>query len=72
MIAIINRTEHRDYNYGGKYGVGKQLYSLQINDNYLTKFEHNFEDGLSACLYKAYVAACNYEEAQRNKPVGNL
>jgi hypothetical protein len=64
MIAIINRTEHRDYNYGGTYGIGKQLYSLQVNDNYLTKFEHNFEDGLATCLLRAYEAAKRWENEQ--------
>jgi len=60
MIAIVNRTEKLGE---GEYGKGKQIYECRINDmKPFFYFEHNFEDGLSACLYNAYVAACEFEK----------
>lgn len=71
MLAIVNRTEELSKGMS-VYGKGRQIYTLQINNKILAQFEHVFEDGLSRCLYQAYVAACNYEESQRSKPIGNL
>ena len=65
MIAIINRTEELSHGMG-KYGKGRQIYTLQINNKQLCTFEHIFEDGLAKCLFEAYAAALKWEEGQTN------
>ena len=60
MIAIVNRTEELTEH--GKYGIGKQVYTVQINEDILFKFEHKYSEGLSKCLYYAYKAALKYEK----------
>jgi hypothetical protein len=58
MIAIVNRTESEEY---GIYGIGEQLYSLQINTKILIWFYHNYEEGLATCLRNAADAFELYE-----------
>lgn len=45
MIAIVNITK--------KPKIGRNKYSLRINERELCQFYHNREDGLAECLEKA-------------------
>jgi len=66
MIAIINKTEELSLGMG-RYGEGRQIYSLQINNKRLCTFEHIFEDGLATCLYEAAKAAKKWEKEEAKK-----
>jgi len=48
-IIIKNVSEYFDI----PYGKGSKIYELRINDELISVFNHNFEDGLAVCLQKA-------------------
>jgi hypothetical protein len=64
MIAIINETEKLGL---GKYGIGIQMYGLYVNNEILFRFEHEYSDGLTECLYRAYQTSNEIDKEKREK-----
>ena len=67
-VYILNISEKR----GLEYGKGIQVYSVNINRNVITEFEHTFEDGLATCLHKAAEAVERKGNDEKNNGTSNI
>lgn len=68
MIAIVNVQNCGPY----CNGTEPHKYEVRINDEVITTFKHNREEGLSVCLSKAAHAVLLKEESTEPKPVSEI